>query len=814
MQPTLRPRFNSAVSTLQRARGSVVVQVCVLFVVVGLIIPLVGSLVDTNAQVTVSEEAAWSNARAVSQAAAGLVEQIVEDVAGEARMAASLPAFWSGTDEDRDALLAAIAQANPTYNGVTFMTPDLTEHGISNHAPGQARLDLSVRAYAREAVATKKLTVTAAPVAALSNGVTILPIAVPVHEPGTGPGTGFVIITLKVERLPAVWDSLDLPAGSTIMLVELRDGTRLASTSNVAADEGVAADDLARMQSGAPAFRTVSGGDHLRVWKHVANTDWVTVVDFPSTVVLQPIYAQARLSIGVSIGLALAGLLGLLILWRRFGARLERLRTSASRWAAGALHHRARLTGTDELAALGAAFDQMADRLSATEQQLRYQAEYDDLTGLPNRRSLLARLSNALHDKSAGHIAVLFLDMDNFKLVNDSLGHAVGDRVLVAVAQRLVSCARSVDTVARLGGDEFVVLVRDVDLDGAVSIAAALVAAFHAPILVDDRTMHLTASIGVAISATVCDDPDQPNLLLRNADIALYAAKSDGKSRYAVFDALISQAAIDRLEMESDLHQALLDNQFEVHYQPIISLRDGCTIGAEALIRWQHPRRGSVNPATLIRVAEETGLIVDIGKWVLERACRDFSIWQSRYPRQTAGFTLSVNLSGRQLQHPGLIHDVRNILRETGVCASALQLEITESIAMRDAEATIRTLRALRGLQIRLAIDDFGTGYSSLAYLKRFPVDTLKIDRAFVDGVGEDPSDTSIVRSTIELGHVLGLVVTAEGIELQQQWDELVRLGCEHGQGFLFSRAVPAKSLERLLATGDAFGEPRAQLAA
>jgi diguanylate cyclase (GGDEF)-like protein len=776
----------------------VIVQVLALFVLVGFV-PLVESLSHTNAEVRRSESAAFTNARAVSQAAAALLEQILEDISGESRMAASLPTFWDGADEERDALLAAVAVANPTYNSVTFMTPDLVEHGISNHQPGKPRLDLSVRAYAREAVATGRLAVTTEPVTSLSNGVTTLPIAVPVQEPASGTRTGFLIVALKVARLPAIWDTLDLPAGSSVMLVDLRDGRRLAGTSNVVQiNERLGDDDLERIRAGETAFRTASDGDRLRAWYPVGGTQWAAVVDFPSAVVLEPIYAEARRSGAVSFVIAVAGLFGLLVLWHRFGARLERLRAAAAHWAAGDLRHRARMGGRDELADLGSAFDQMADRLSASEHRLRHQAHYDELTGLPNRRLLLDRLGQAL-GRHRGRVAVLFVDLDNFKVVNDSLGHAVGDRLLVAVAERVRSCLRPGDTAARLGGDEFVILLGDLDCDSqAADVAAGVVEALRDPIGIDERKMYISGSVGVALSSS---NQDRPEMLLRNADVALYAAKAEGKARYAVFDAQMNAAALERLEMESDLREALARGDLRVHYQPIVSLKDSRLVGAEALVRWEHPGRGMVSPSEFIRVAEETGLIVPLGQWVLEQACRQARDWQVRYP-EYANLAISVNLSGRQLQHPALVEDIERAVRATGLKASSVQLEITESVTMRDAEATIRTLQALRGLGISLAIDDFGTGYSSLAYLKRFPVDTLKIDRAFVDGLGQDSHDTSIVRSIVALAQALDLSVTAEGVENPNQYEHLRYLGCHSGQGFLFSRAVSADDFECVLSSG------------
>ena len=405
-----------------------------------------------------------------------------------------------------------------------------------------------------------------------------------------------------------------------------------------------------------------------------------------------------------------------------------------------------------------------------------------------------------------GRLGVLFIDLDNFKIINDSLGHQAGDAVLVETARRLQSCLRASDTAARLGGDEFTVLLEDIDgLDDAVAVAERVAAALRTPIPVAGREVFMGSSIGIALSS-----PAQQGAadLLRCADLAMYEAKRRGKGRYEVFDERTLGRVSDRLDLETDLRHAIERGEFRVHYQPIIDLRTERIVEVEALVRWEHPLRGRVAPNHFIPVAEETGLIVPIGQWILEQACRQAAAWQRAYPHAQR-LVVSVNLSARQFQHPTLVADIGRTLRQTALPARCLKLEITESVVMQDAEAAIVTLRGLKSLGIQLAIDDFGTGYSSLSYLKILPVDTLKIDRSFVDGLGQDPQDTAIVRSIIALARTLHLSVTGEGIETAAQQHHLQQLGCHRGQGYLFARPVPADAFDALLENGSATAPAR-----
>jgi diguanylate cyclase (GGDEF)-like protein len=425
-------------------------------------------------------------------------------------------------------------------------------------------------------------------------------------------------------------------------------------------------------------------------------------------------------------------------------------------------------------------------------------AYHDALTGLPNRTLLVDRLQQLLLlGGRRGHtLAVLLLDLDNFKVINDSLGHQVGDVLLQQVAERLRLAVRASDTVARLGGDEFVILLPEVaGAPGASTVADAIASALESPFSIDGREVVISTSIGVALNQP--GEKQKPDALLRRADLALYRAKADGRARQALFDPRMEAEAVERMELETALRVAIDRDELRVHYQPIVSLANGGVVGWEALVRWQHSTRGLVSPGAFIPIAEETGLIVAIGSWVLDRACRQVRAWQVISGNES--LTISVNVAARQFEDPALIGTVQRALRRSGLPPSSLKLEITESAIMADAEGAVTTLRALKALGIQVAIDDFGTGYSSLAYLKQFPVDILKIDRSFVDGMGRDPHDTAIVRSVVALAKTLELRLTAEGIETEEQRDQLAMLECEFGQGYFFSRPLPPDVIEASL---------------
>jgi diguanylate cyclase (GGDEF)-like protein/PAS domain S-box-containing protein len=434
----------------------------------------------------------------------------------------------------------------------------------------------------------------------------------------------------------------------------------------------------------------------------------------------------------------------------------------------------------------------------ALEDQLKHQAFHDSLTGLANRALFTNRVQHLLERRHWEGIgcAVLFLDLDDFKTINDSLGHAAGDELLCAVADRLRNCLRAGDTAARLGGDEFALLLEDLaDPPEALAVAERISAALQPPFAVHGREVSARASVGIALPDL--DRPQEADELLRNADMAMYTAKSNGKGRYECFAPAMHAAVVERLELTADLRWAVERSEFFVLYQPIVDLATGRRTGVEALVRWQHPQRGLVGPDEFIPLAEETGLILPLGRLVLEQACRRGARWHQQHGRE---LTINVNLSIRQLQHPGFVSEVTETLVATQLRAHCLTLEITESLLMQDTRAAVEKLSALKRLGVRVAIDDFGTGYSSLSYLEQLPIDILKIPKPFVDGILKANEESVLARAVIQLARTLRLQTIAEGIEQQQQWDKLRELSCDLGQGYLFSKPVDADDIDALLA--------------
>jgi diguanylate cyclase (GGDEF)-like protein/PAS domain S-box-containing protein len=434
------------------------------------------------------------------------------------------------------------------------------------------------------------------------------------------------------------------------------------------------------------------------------------------------------------------------------------------------------------------------------EEQLTHQAFHDPLTGLPNRTLFLDRLDLALAqtEQRGGKIAVLFMDLDNFKVINDSLGHEVGDQVLLAVAERLENSLSAEETAARFGGDEFTVLLGDVaSASDAVRVAERIEEVLRAPFYLEGRERFITTSIGIVLSTS---GSELPEVLLRYADVAMYQAKASGKARYAVFNLSMTAAALERLELESDLRRALEREEFRLYYQPKVSLRSGEIVAMEALLRWEHTERGLVSPGQFIPVAEETDLIVPIGRWVLDEACRQARRWRDQFPDRPP-LKVCVNLSAKQFQYHALVEEAAEILRKSGLDPASLDLEITESVVMKDAPSTLVTLQKLKDLGVNLAIDDFGTGYSSLSYLRRLPVGTLKIDRSFVENIGYDAKDEALLSGVIGIASGLGLYVVAEGVETAEQLARVKSLGCELAQGNYLSEPLPAKAMGELLAT-------------
>ena len=457
-------------------------------------------------------------------------------------------------------------------------------------------------------------------------------------------------------------------------------------------------------------------------------------------------------------------------------------------------------------------------RRKVLEDQLAHQALHDPLTGLPNRRLLMDRLGHALSrlrqnaerdggvtgdaTGKAARVALLFMDLDEFKRVNDSLGHHAGDKLLMKVAERVGAHLRPGDTFARFGGDEFAVLLDEVEeASGATGLAQRLIRELRPPFTVDGQEIFISASIGVVLS-----DPSEEGGedLLRRADVALYQAKSRGRDRYALFSQKMRGRDLKRLKLDGDLRRAIEAGEFRVHYQPEVFLRTGEVVGFEALVRWEHPEHGLLAPVEFIPMAEETGLIMPLGRWVLEQACQQAKIFKELQERtfHDAPLKMFVNLSARQFRHPTLVEEVASVLSATSLEAHELALEITESVMMEEETTAQTILRELNELGVTLAMDDFGTGYSSLSFLKKFPVDILKIDRSLIEGVEESHADAAIISAVTSLAHALGLTVVAEGVETAQELERLRSIGCDFGQGYYWRRPCLAEDAMNLLAAG------------
>lgn len=436
-------------------------------------------------------------------------------------------------------------------------------------------------------------------------------------------------------------------------------------------------------------------------------------------------------------------------------------------------------------------------QLELVNTQLFELAFYDPLTGLPNRVLFMQRLEQTLATAQATPttlLSVLFLDCDRFKIINDSLGHSIGDQLLIALTQRLTNSLTPKATLARFGGDEFAILLPQIEgLDSAIGLANHILKDLAQPFHLGMHDIFVNVSIGIVISNSQYEQAEQ---LMRDADTAMYRAKSSGKGHYRVFEAAMHAAALQRMQLETDLQRALTNHELQVYYQPIVELETGAIASFEALLRWQHPTKGIISPTAFIPIAEETGLIVPIGNWVLQAACHQLRQWQQSFSQH---LTISVNVSARQFVRSELIEQIDQILAETQLSPACLKLEITESAIMDDSRSAAVTLQQLRDRQIQISIDDFGTGYSSLSYLHSFPVDTLKIDRSFIHGIDQNSENLGLVPVIINIAKTTGMTVVAEGIETARQLTQLRELKCEFGQGYFFAKPLTAEAAEALL---------------
>ena len=432
------------------------------------------------------------------------------------------------------------------------------------------------------------------------------------------------------------------------------------------------------------------------------------------------------------------------------------------------------------------------------EEQLIFDALHDTLTGLPNRALFMDRLAHAVSRERRNKeylFAVCFLDMDRFKVLNDSLGHTVGDKLLITISERLEESLRPDDTVARLGGDEFALLLEDLkDRDEALQVAERIQEKLSQPFNLYGQEVFTSTSIGITFSETGYDNPEH---LLRDSDIAMYHAKAKGTSCYQIFDKDMYDTAVARLQLETDLRQAVNLNEFNLQYQPIISVETGRITGMEALIRWQHPKKGLISPGDFIPVSEETGLIVKLGEWVIDEACSQLAKWQKQFPSDPP-LTISVNIASKQLM-PGFVNHIERAIHHSGLTSNSLIIEVTETMIMENAEVVAPMLQQLKKMNVQLHIDDFGTGYSSLSYLHRFPVDVLKIDRSFVSRIGTNGDNLEVIKAITTLAHSLEMHVVAEGVETEEQVSQLKALNCEFMQGYYFSKPLDSKNFEELL---------------
>jgi len=732
---------------------------------------------------------------------------------------AQVPAIRQGSTADASRVLSQLNRQNPVYASLALIDPSGRIRALS--VPFSGAVDVSSRKYFKDAVRTRAFSV-----GEYARGMVtkhpVLHFAQPVLS-DDGKLTGVVMAAFDLGSLVQNYSVAGLPEGSSVSLSDSR-GVRLFRYPNPEKWAGLEEPKAfwgQIMSLGEEGMTVAEGADGVRrlyaVRRLRRNPEdpayLVARVGIPESNALAEVRAiqtrnGALMVFATLLAVGLAWMLGNLFIMRR----LKQLIEAADRVGQGDLHARSGLGHNEgELGKLAESFDNMALALDTREAErlefeakLRHQALYDTLTGLANRTLALDRIQQALERckrRDDVFYAVIIMDLDRFKIINDSLGHAVGDQVLETVARRIVGVLRGLDTVARFGGNEYILLLEELATPGeAIRIVKRLRQAVMEPVPVEDRLVQTSASFGIVLSPNTFERAEE---LLQSAAIALHAVKASGRGRFKVFTPRMLLHAVERLTLEQELRMALEKGEFVVHYQPIWDLSSTHLVGFEALVRWQHPERGLVGPGSFITLAEETGIILDLGRTVLTRACADLAEWRERDPAARKLF-VAVNLSNKQFSQYSLVEQVAETLKRTRLPADRLKLEITESNIMVNAESALVMLKRLKALGVLISIDDFGTGYSSLSYLQRFPVDTLKVDRSFVSRLGLDPENQEIVRAIVALAHSLGLDVVAEGVEESGQAAMLRALGCECVQGFYFSRPLDGERAEAAIAKDDA----------
>jgi diguanylate cyclase (GGDEF)-like protein len=747
---------------------------------------------------------------------AGDLEQVEEYARVLLTTLAQVPTIRQMDQPGATALLTQLNRQNPAYASLSLISPNGTVFALS--FPHRGEVNVSKSKYFTDVIRTQAFSVGDYE-AGLGTGRPVINFAQPVFG-ASGALTGVVAASFDLVSLAQSFNSAHLPEGSSMALSDSR-GVRLFRHPD--AERWVGQEELKPMWArlldvGEEGMTVAEGADGVRrlyavkrLRMHKDDAAFLLLrVGIPETQALAEMRRIKMRNVALMVGatmlaVALAFMLGNLLIMRR----VNRLTAAAVRLGQGDLNARSGL-GHDEgeLGRLAESFDNMALALDTREVErlefeakLRHQALYDSLTGLANRTLALDRIQQALERckrRDDVFYAVVIMDLDRFKVINDSLGHAVGDQVLEEVARRIVGTLRGLDTVARFGGNEFILLLEELATPGeAIRIVKRLRKVVNEPMLVAGHNVQTSASFGIVLSPNTFERAED---LLQSAAIALHDVKTGGRGRFKVFTPRMLMHAVERLTLEQELRQALELGQFVVHYQPIWDLSSTRLVGFEALVRWVHPERGMVGPGSFIALAEETGIILDLGRVVLTRACADLAEWRERDPAARKLF-VAVNLSNKQFSQYTLVEQVSEILRRTRLPADRLKLEITESNIMVNAESALVMLKRLKALGVQISIDDFGTGYSSLSYLQRFPVDTLKVDRSFVGRLGLDPENQEIVRAIVALAHSLGLDVVAEGVEESGQAAMLQALGCECVQGFYFSRPLDVDRAQETIGT-------------